>query len=104
MNSLEDLSQEQTDLLENKKSEIEGPDAKKENIVTDQTEAQLLDQTISSADGILTPADSLKSNPLPEAEDSEIIQGEISQEEAIAAIKQNRQLRREVATLKERLS
>lgn len=80
------------------------PDAFKENIVTNQTSSEILDANISAADGIITPSQEGKTNEIPLVENNKVTQGEISQEEAIAAIQQNRKLRRENAELKKRLS
>lgn len=80
------------------------PDVFKENIVKNQTAAEINDANISAVDGITTPSQEGKTNEIPPAENNKVTQGEISQEEAIAAIQQNRKLRRENAELKKRLS
>jgi hypothetical protein len=71
-------------------------------IVTTQTEAEIQDANMKAADGILTPADNEKTNGEFEVDSNEPVQGEISQEEAINAILQNRKLRKEIAGLKAR--
>jgi len=73
-----------------------------EQIITDQTAGEIEDHNINAADGITTASDfdpDVGSGE-KEAPSEEPAQGEISQEEAIAAIKQNRLLRRENQKLK----